>query len=769
MYGRRPAVPHPAPAESIRRSRLETLLDVAFAARLTLLVGPAGSGKTTALAQWATHRDVGWHAVGVGEGLVTFARGVFDAIVARIPGISPDLMLAIEGVGSATGDPVDSRAGALAALLCEQLERELTGGDIVVVIDDAQHLAFAPEATAMLDGLARHAPPSLHLVVASRTELPFATSRLELEGQACRIDQHQLAFRPDEVAELLGPDADPALVDEVVAHTGGWAIATAFVAHAIRNLAPSDRSSRSLLSTAADDAVLRYFAEEIAANETPAVMHALRVAAELPWVTRELMMQLGFDGEATQIFAGSSIYVTAVPAEPGAVAVSPLIVDFVRQRQPLPPEERQAACRTAADWYRDRGVWSEAAGCYRASDEAGGLVQFLADHGSSMIAEGRAREVLDTLAAVPAEQYDRALTLLEADARQMHGDWDGAAHAYDTITPAAGPIPADLAWRSGLLHYMRGDVETAFATYRRGTRGEGRPADEAALLAWTASAHFLRVERDEARTLAYEAATLARRANDSRALATSHTVLAMVAALDGDIVANDAHYVRALEHAERARDVVQTVRIRCNRGSSYIEKGDYERGQEELDIALQLAEASGLELWRALCLSNRAQARFALGAIDEAVADLEQSRGIFRAMGSRLESYPLGLLGDVYAARGATALARAAYEQAADLAGEPADLQALVPALAGLARVLADDEPELAAAHAERATSVAPAMGYANALLAQGWVELARGTSRTQSAPRSRPRALPDRAATAPASLVLSNWKVRSRPTRSAG
>ena len=117
-----------------------------------------------------------------------------------------------------------------------------------MVIDDAQHLAFAPEATAMLDGLARHAPPSLHLVVATRTELPFATSRLELEGQACRIDQHQLAFRPDEVAELLGPDADPALVDEVVAHTGGWAIATAFAAHAIRQFrrrrtAPLDRCS----------------------------------------------------------------------------------------------------------------------------------------------------------------------------------------------------------------------------------------------------------------------------------------------------------------------------------------------------------------------------------------------------------------------------------------------------------------------------------------------------------------------------------------------
>jgi ATP/maltotriose-dependent transcriptional regulator MalT/DNA-binding SARP family transcriptional activator len=715
-------------AATIRRPRVESLLDAAASARLTLVLGAAGSGKTTVLAQWTSERDVAWHTVSRDETLATFARGVFDAMLAHVAGISPDVLLAIEGSASSSTEPAASRSGALAGLICEQLAEHLLGRDLIVVIDDAQWLVDAPDATAMLDGLARHAPPSLHLVVASRTELPFATSRLELEGHACRIDPHELAFTPSEVAELLGVEGDDAFVDEVISHTGGWAVATAFAARAARTRADAVASPARSLDWA-DGPILRFLAEEVIAAEEPALIHALRRASELPWITPELARHLGFADSSRRIFASgsASIYAAPVPTQPGAVIVSPLVAEFVRLEEPLGDSDRVMLFEQAGNWYRDAGAWSEAASCYRIGGDVDGLVAFLVDHGASMIAEGRARQVIDALQGVPDERRDRILTLLEADAHQMQGDWESAAAAYDTITPATGPIPADLAWRSGLLHYMRGDVEAAFATYRRGQRGGGSLADEAALLAWTASAHFIRAERDAARSLAYEAASLARRANDSRALATSHTVLAMVAALDGDIVANDAHYVRALEHAARSRDVVQTVRIRCNRGSSYIEKGDWERGQHELDMALQLADAGGLELWRALSLSNRAEARFALGALDEAIADLEQSRAIFRSMGSRLESYPLGLLGDVYAARGATALARAAYEQAADLAGDPPDLQALVPALAGLARVLADDEPDVAAAHAERATAVAPAMGYADALLALGWVELARG------------------------------------------
>ena len=85
------------------------------------------------------------------------------------------------------------------------------------------------------------------------------------------------------------------------------------------------------------------------------------------------------------------------------------------------------------------------------------------------------------------------------------------------------------------------------------------------------------------------------------------------------------------------------------------------------------------------------------------------------------------ILGDVYRERGDAALARAAYEEAARRGDAMGDLQALVPSLAGLARVLAGDDPEQAGALARRAADYGAGMGEAAALLAVGYVALAAG------------------------------------------
>ena len=199
--------------------------------------------------------------------------------------------------------------------------------------------------------------------------------------------------------------------------------------------------------------------------------------------------------------------------------------------------------------------------------------------------------------------------------------------------------------------------------------------------------------------------------------------------MDGDRAGNDLHYLRALEHAERARDVVQTIRIRSNRGSHFLEEGDYGNALAELDMALRLADMTGFQLWRAMSLSNRAQVLAGLGRLEESVADLEQSREIFRGMGSRLESYPLAQTADVYALRGDGALARAGYEEAIRLGDEAEDLQALVPALSGLARLIASDDPDRARDLADRAAEVASVIGHVGALLAQGFVALAEGST----------------------------------------
>ncbi|MGH2546925.1 MAG: BTAD domain-containing putative transcriptional regulator, partial [Actinomycetota bacterium] len=226
----------------------------------------------------------------------------------------------------------------------------------------------------------------------------------------------------------------------------------------------------------------------------------------------------------------------------------------------------------------------------------------------------------------------------------------------------------------------------------------------------------------------------------------------------GDRRANDAHYLRALDAAERAHDTLQVIRIRTNRASRFNEEGDYEEALRELDIAIGLAEVTGFAAFLALGLSNRAESRFRLGALDQALSDFRSSRAIYQRIGSRMVCYPLGGLGDVYRERGDLALARAAYEEAVAVASEAGDVQGLVPARAGLARVLAEDDLDRARSLAHEAVASGPGMGYVAALLAAGWVELAGGdrdaAARFGSEAATVARARRDRAGLAEA-LVL--------------
>jgi DNA-binding SARP family transcriptional activator/ATP/maltotriose-dependent transcriptional regulator MalT len=391
------------------------------------------------------------------------------------------------------------------------------------------------------------------------------------------------------------------------------------------------------------------------------------------------------------------------------------------ERHPAEPTHRRELLLKASEWYRSRGDLPEALTCAQRSGDLQAVEHLVAAEGDALIAGGHTRQVIDAIAKLPAESLTPGLSLIDAEARQLLGDWEGASERYRLLVPEKGQIAPGLAWRLGFLKHMQGRVGEALETYARGELGTGELRDEAALVGWRASAHWLRGERDKAKELADAALELAREADDPRALATAHTVLALVAALDGDRAANDVHYLKALEHAERGRDVVQTIRIRSNRASAFLEEGEFDAALAELDIALRLADMTGFELWRGMSLSNRAQVYAFRGRIEEAIADLAEARAAFRHIGSLLESYPVTHQGDVYRLRGDSARARAAYEEAIVMAEGQQDLQVLVPANAGLARLIAAKEPEKAMEAASRAIDTDAGIGRAPALVAAGW------------------------------------------------
>lgn len=721
---------------TIERPRLLARLDAALSHRLTSVLGGPGTGKTTLLAQWAANQRTVRHTAAPGDSLTGLMQSIVEGIQPEVAHLDGELSMALDGSGLPTTDLDPARADAIAAALCEHLARGLGDTDLTLIVDDVHLFESDCDAIDLLAGLVRHAPAQFHLVLASRRDLPFPTNRLVIDALATEIDTAELAFTTDEVQLLFAGGSEDRSLDagELVRRTGGWAIATAFAARTAAQRggsAPPDG-----LAIDNERRLFAYFADEVIVGASDRAVDALLVAAALPWLTVELIDHLDLGAEGRQLANPHRTSIAMVPVadSEGAVAVAPLVREFLdRASAPTTVDAPRldALVRRAAAWYEEHGAVTTALRCLVTNRDVEAITDLVRRRGDDVIAGGQATDVIEAIRRVPAADRDLALGLLEAEALQAIGETEQARDLYHRLAPDSGPIPAAVAWRLGFMLYMRGETDEARAILERGSLDDGRPAEEAALLAWTAATRWASGDRDSAEELATEALRRAGSVDDARSLATAYTVKAMVAAIDGDRVANFSYYLRALEQAERARDLMQIVRIRCNCGSHYLEVGDYRHAMDELEPAIRMADLGGFGMLRGLSLTNRAEVLFAFGRLDEAVADLETARTIFQRIAPDMDAYPLTLLGQVYAARGEMTQAQGAFEQAVRLTDRRADVQGLVPALAGLAMVRLDEDPEGAMQIARRATDSDTAIAHPKALLALGWVTLASGDKAT--------------------------------------
>jgi DNA-binding SARP family transcriptional activator len=763
-------LPPALPAAWVDRPRLLARLEEARGRRLTVVVAGAGFGKSSLLAAWVRGGSAGlanqartrapaggtepsasptvggvrsaWYSLQREDrSLPTFLRGLVDALWLRLPGLPVDVSTVLaSSLGPQSDDLV--RADGFAAVLGELLERELTS-DLVLVLDDLHELAWGSASARLVEGLCRHAPANFHLVLASRTEPPFMIERLRGSGQVLELDAGLLALTAEETSELLAaalggdqPEArdgqTAALAATLYRITGGWPAAVCVAAEALRHQDPSERPASLAALRRPGGWLFAYLAEEAFAREDPAVRELVRRVAPLPHFTAALCRAVGLevDEAALARLARRGVFLQPRTSADGWFVLNELVRGFARESMPLDQEELLTLHRQAAAWLRANGHMEEALVSVLALADLGEpetLAAFVRDYGREMLVGGAVARIADAAARVPPGLRTRVIEQVEGQARQVQGDWQGALECFRRAAGGDQTLPAGLAWRMGLIYHQRGELDTALEVYRRGELTGDGSGDEARLLAWTATSHWLRGEREDCRVAAERSLAAARASGDQQALATAYTTMALLAALEGDRAANDAHYLRALEAAERANDVLQLVRIHTNRGSRSSEEGMHREALAELEIAIRLGELTGFAAMLATALNNRGEAWLGLGRLDEAIADFETARGIFQRIGSRMMAYPLAGLGDVYRERGDLALARAAYEEAISLGEQSGDQQGLVPALAGLARCLVGDEPDRANGLAERAVAAGAGMAYGAALLAAGWVALASG------------------------------------------
>jgi DNA-binding SARP family transcriptional activator len=753
-------VPPPLPGVLLPRRELEERLDAAVDRRLVAVVGGAGFGKTTALASWARRARPAWYTLDAEDAdPITLARGLFHALRLRVPEMVPDVSLTADAPRGPDADTAEqSRAVAYAAFLAAALHERLRDR-LVLVLDDVHEIGRSGPATRLVEALCRQAPTELSIVLASRAEPPFPVERLRAQGRFQEIGPSQLRFSLTELADLLDAELgdgdshndNDGLAPALYARTQGWPAAVRLAIEVLHDVPPEGREAA--LGTGAghisDDRVFAFLAEEVMARLEPDLVEVIRMVAPLERFSDELLTELGVADAAACRERLERRGLFLVPqATRGWYALNPLVRDFTHQRLGLGHDQRQHVLRTAGAWFESVREMEAALQCAQTGGADDTLARLLGAHGSALVAAGRGARVRNLCRDLPADlRTTPSIRQVEGEACYASGDWTAALECFGQMVEGAATLPAATAWRMGLMHHLRGEIDDALAVYDRSETATGAiTRDDALVQAWWAAALWLRGDLDGCQRRATDAAAMANTCGDHGAAAAAHTALAMAAAMADDRRANDAHYLIALDHAEQAGDALQIIRIRANRGSRYFEEGRYEDALRELEVALRLSERAGFDSLRALALLNRGEALYRLGRLEEAHRDLLAARAAYEANGSRMVSYALADLGDVHAVRGESALARTSYEEALRIADEVGDIQGVVPALSGLADLLAATDPEEAQRLVDRAVGHETSLEHQWALLsaarvaqqvgdrdaASKWTDLAAGRARSR-------------------------------------
>ncbi|MDQ7851023.1 MAG: transcriptional regulator, partial [Armatimonadota bacterium] len=197
---------------------------------LTVIKADAGYGKSTAVAVHlcASPRPYFWYSLSEADAdPLLFLLHLIAAFRARLPACGRTALSLLEQEGGAAklwAPAVD----ALVNDLLDHLEQ-----DTVFVLDD-YHLVDRPQVQAIVERLIEHMPPSLHVVLVTRHSPRLSRlARWRARGDVLEIGRDDLAFTPDEVAELIDRRVSIRLSAEhaqaLVAETEGWAIALLMV------------------------------------------------------------------------------------------------------------------------------------------------------------------------------------------------------------------------------------------------------------------------------------------------------------------------------------------------------------------------------------------------------------------------------------------------------------------------------------------------------------------------------------------------------------
>lgn len=394
-------IPHPR-SDRVLRPRLIARLNEALRRRhkLILISAPAGFGKTTLLSEWSqgSEGSVAWLSLDEGDNDLTRFLAYFIAalqtIRTDIGKTALTLLHASRPQPPAIEAVLTSLVNEISALVntpstgSEPSPSTSSGCNFALVLDD-YHLISVQSIHHALTFLLDHLPPSMHLIIASRTDPPLPLARLRIRGELTELRAADLRFRPDEVAaffnQVMGLSLPVENVVALEARTEGWIAGLQVAALSMQGCDPEHLAEFIQTFTGSHRYLLDYLAEEVLHRQPEKLQTFLLQTAILDRLSGSLCEAVTrqVESQATlERLERANLFIIPLDDERRWYRYHHLFADFLRHRlQQTYPDAVAELHRRASDWYEQYGQITEAIGHALAApdfERVGSLVEQIA-------------------------------------------------------------------------------------------------------------------------------------------------------------------------------------------------------------------------------------------------------------------------------------------------------------------------------------------------------------------------------------------------------
>jgi LuxR family maltose regulon positive regulatory protein len=461
------------PNDLVHRSRLIEKINQGVRHKLVLITASAGFGKSTMLAEWAAQSKlpVCWLSLDQSD---NNPQALFSYLIASIQTHYPELGITVKAA-------LNSPGSLFIYPLINSLINEITELDqnFTIVLDDFHHIDAKPTIDALCY-LIEHQPPNLHLLIASRSELPIACTRMRLHGELIQLGIDDLRFNSIETMKFLRSRLGMRISGQEIAilenRTEGWIAGLQMAAISMQSI--EDMQAYVSGFTGANRLVTDYLMDEVLTHQEMELQDFLLKTSILNKLSASLcnhLMDWQNSHKFLEMLEQKGLFVIPLDNTRTWFRYHHLFADLLHNRlQTIYPDQVVLLHTKASEWYLSHEMPEDAVEQIFATQDSYLIVHQIEKASRYMLANGKFKIFIDWLDRVPKPYVESKpyLMLIQAFMLFELSDLQGCQRSLEIAEDLVGPEPFGKVQTGELLASLYGVLTAIKSAYYYGGEGD---------------------------------------------------------------------------------------------------------------------------------------------------------------------------------------------------------------------------------------------------------------------------------------------------------